>query len=132
MSTPGRDRANRPLSRRCVNCSLSLAPNLRRRPIEELDEQLLIILRSWITPTIVSSDDILCIECLVLLQERGLTNTTPSQVEVSPALGHLNVCFGCGISIASRRTHQVSQDSPQRTFILRWTPAHHMVINLIF
>lgn len=77
----------------------------------------------------ISPDDILCIECFVLLQERVLI--TPPQVEVPPALGHLNVCFGCGISIASRRTHQVSQDSPQRTFILRWTPAHHVsVINM--
>lgn len=79
----------------------------------------------------VAYDDILCIECFLLLQERISSNTPPSQIEVSLPLGHISVCFGCGISIASRRTHRVSQDCPQRPFILRWTPAYHVsVINL--
>lgn len=54
MSTPGRARLNHPLSRRCANCSLRLAPTLRRRPIAELDEQMLNLLQTWITPTPVS------------------------------------------------------------------------------
>ncbi|RVE41427.1 hypothetical protein evm_013921 [Chilo suppressalis] len=66
----------------------------------------------------------MCIECYLLLQERILSNATESHEDMSPAYGHLNICFGCGISITSRRTHRVQLDCPQRSMILRWTPAH--------
>nr|XP_021190308.2 uncharacterized protein LOC110376225 [Helicoverpa armigera] len=86
---------------------------------------MLILLRSWVTPTLISSDDILCVKCFVLLQNQIASNSNLSLV--SPARGHLNICYACGLSIASRRTHRVSQDCPQRNVILRWTPAHHVL-----
>lgn len=79
----------------------------------------------------VTLDDILCIECYLLLQERMLSNITGSQEDMSPAYGHLNICYGCGISIASRRTHRVLLDCPQRSMILRWTLAHLVSIHVI-
>ncbi|XP_047025748.1 uncharacterized protein LOC124634289 [Helicoverpa zea] len=124
MSTPARSRAHRLSYRRCINCSLLLASNLRRYTVEELNEQMTVLLRTWTTPTPVTSDDILCIECYLLLQERILSNITGSHEDISPAYGHLNVCYGCGISVASRRTHRVELDCPQRSMILRWTLAH--------
>uniref|UniRef100_A0A2A4IVD4 Uncharacterized protein n=1 Tax=Heliothis virescens TaxID=7102 RepID=A0A2A4IVD4_HELVI len=124
MSTPARSRAHRLSYRRCINCSLLLASNLRRYTVEELNEQMTVLLRTWTTPTPVMSDDILCIEYYLLLQERILSNITGSHEDMSPAYGHLNVCYGCGISVASRRTHRVELDCPQRSMILRWTLAH--------
>ncbi|XP_047034720.1 uncharacterized protein LOC124640828 [Helicoverpa zea] len=73
---------------------------------------MLILLRSWVTPTLISSDDILCVKCFVLLQNQTASNSNLSLV--SPARGHLNICYACGLSIASRRTHRVSQDSSSK------------------
>ncbi|CAH2035634.1 unnamed protein product, partial [Iphiclides podalirius] len=93
---------------------------MARIPIEGLDEQLLVILRTWVPPTTVSSDDILCIECFVLLQEQMLSNTTPSQavIPLSPALGHVNICFGCGTSI-ERQNLQSFIKLPSKEFYLK-------------
>lgn len=54
MSTPARSRAHRLPSRRCINCSILLAPNLRRYTVEELNEQMTVLLRTWTMPTPVS------------------------------------------------------------------------------
>lgn len=55
MSTPARSRARRLPSQRCINCSILLAPNLRRQhTVEELNEQMTVLLRTWTMPTPVS------------------------------------------------------------------------------
>lgn len=54
MSTPARSRARRLPSQRCINCSILLAPNLRRYTVEELNEQMTVLLRTWTMPTPVS------------------------------------------------------------------------------
>ncbi|KAH9630931.1 hypothetical protein HF086_009041 [Spodoptera exigua] len=87
MSTPARIRAHGLPSRRCINCSILSAPNLRRYTVEVLNEQM-IDLRTWTMPTPVTLDDILCIECYLLLQERILSNSTGSHIDKSPAYGH--------------------------------------------
>lgn len=54
MSTPVRSRTQRQRSRRCINCSILLSPNLRRYTVEELNEQMTVLLRTWTMPTPVS------------------------------------------------------------------------------
>ncbi|KAH9642823.1 hypothetical protein HF086_012317 [Spodoptera exigua] len=61
-------------------------------------------------PKEVSSDDILCVGCFELLQNQTASNTNPC----SRTPKHI---YACGLSIASCRTHIVSQDCPQRNVI---------------
>lgn len=74
----------------------------------------------------LSADDILCNECYTLLQSASNQPNLPAR-----AVGHHNVCYGCGKSILRGRTHIVTQECLERNIILRWTPAHQ-VLFIIF
>ncbi|XP_045457322.1 uncharacterized protein LOC123667471 [Melitaea cinxia] len=106
------------VTRRCINCSMRLA-HQRWRMVEDATEPMVNILRVWVSPTPVSSNSRICLECFGMLQQ--VPDGVPAQ---SPVSGHRNVCFACGISILRARTHLVHPDSPERNVIISWTFPH--------
>ncbi|KAL4710160.1 hypothetical protein ACJJTC_006457 [Scirpophaga incertulas] len=100
---------------RCVNCSLSLVHPQPRRQVGEITDVMLKILQSWINPATVSTEDLLCQECFIILERTSLTSSSGSVIE--RVYGHQQVCFVCGSSILRAKTHRVLIDSPEGNVI---------------
>ncbi|KAL0860542.1 hypothetical protein ABMA27_009913 [Loxostege sticticalis] len=104
--------------RRCINCSLAIPRNTLIHRVESVHENIREVLNSWVTPTMVTPEHVICHNCYLLMQEGTIS---------SPEVGHQSVCFGCGVSLlrtSERRTYQIRPDCPQRDVILQWTPLH--------
>ncbi|KAJ8735291.1 hypothetical protein PYW07_006911 [Mythimna separata] len=109
---------------RCVNCSLMLVQPLPRRQIKEATESMIKILQTWISPTTVSKDDVICRECYIILEKEAgnfKKGTVPAHT-----FGHLKVCLGCGKSVTRARTHAIPLNSRERNFILAHVPPHQV------
>ncbi|RVE41531.1 hypothetical protein evm_013816 [Chilo suppressalis] len=85
---------------------------------------MLNILQSWITPTQLSSESIICTECLEILQNRANVMNDENILPL-PAFGHGRVCFPCGNSILRAPiTYPVNQDREERHVLNRLVPLH--------
>ncbi|KAJ8719174.1 hypothetical protein PYW07_016730 [Mythimna separata] len=110
---------------RCVNCSLLIPRNHPQHSLQQASTTMITILRSWITPTELSSESVLCTECTAILQDRANTFIDGVNPLPLPAFGHRSICFSCGLSILrASRTHAVRSDRPERNIILRKVPLH--------
>ncbi|CAG5056654.1 unnamed protein product [Parnassius apollo] len=93
-------------NKRCINCSFLIPRNLPIHSLQQASTSMINLLQSWITPTQLSSECVLCTECLTLLQDQANTIS-----EGLPAFGHRSICFTCGNSILrATRTYPVRQD----------------------
>ncbi|XP_045493201.1 uncharacterized protein LOC123692489 [Colias croceus] len=108
---------------RCINCSFLIPRNMKRHHLEEASNLMLSLLRSWIAPTQVSSENIICNECFELLQNRANTTSEGSILPLS-AFGHRRVCLPCGNSILRSRTYPVRHDREERNVLIRFVPQH--------
>ncbi|CAB3262362.1 unnamed protein product [Arctia plantaginis] len=103
---------------RCVNCSLKVI-HRRRHSLQDATEAMLNILSAWISPTPVSSDDVLCFECFQMLWHIPEGEPVPP-----PMFGHRSVCYGCGISILRARTHLLKHNFSVRNVIIGQMSPH--------
>ncbi|CAG5000682.1 unnamed protein product [Parnassius apollo] len=90
-----------------VHCTITLVEhNVPGCSRQTFSEEKAAQCDSWITPTQLSSECVLCTECLTLLQDQANTIS-----EGLPAFGHRSICFTCGNSILrATRTHILYQD----------------------
>ncbi|RVE46560.1 hypothetical protein evm_008795 [Chilo suppressalis] len=103
---------------RCINCSLCIN-KIKSYSIEEANETMKSVLCSWTSPMPIKPDDKLCKECYQILEsiEKG-------ELPPPPMLGHMSVCFSCGISLLRCRYHNVTSDCPERQIINQYIMPH--------
>ncbi|XP_041981920.1 uncharacterized protein LOC121735234 isoform X1 [Aricia agestis] len=89
---------------RCVNYGIvtSHCNTLGRRPLN--DENILSVIRQWLAPQSVSSNDHVCQACWDLAQN-------PRALNQGRLLGHRNICLRCGRSLAARVSHALHTNS---------------------
>ncbi|XP_034839386.1 uncharacterized protein [Maniola hyperantus] len=105
-------------SLRCINCSIRLR-FLPSQSLNQLDEETFNTLATWVTPTPISREDVICMECFTALQNALQAGPAPA-----PLFGHRSVCFACGTSTLRTRTSPVHANSAERNVILRWVSPH--------
>ncbi|CAG4978258.1 unnamed protein product [Parnassius apollo] len=125
MSSCGVDRLTPSVTqhnKRCINCSFLIPRNLPIHSLEQASTSMINLLQSWITPTQLSSECVLCTECLTLLQDQANTIS-----EGLPAFGHRSICFTCGNSILrATRTYPARQDRQERNILVRHVRLHQI------
>ncbi|XP_069362654.1 uncharacterized protein [Maniola hyperantus] len=111
------DKKNTGTYKKCINCSLRLlfVPKIM---LNDLNESLLEILKAWISPTTITVDDCICMECYHVLNQ-AVGQTDPQN---KPLRGHRSVCYGCGASTLRTRTSLLKY--PERSIVMEWTFPH--------
>ncbi|XP_045778715.1 uncharacterized protein LOC123876478 [Maniola jurtina] len=104
--------------RRCINCSIRLR-FLPWQCLSGVEVKTFNTLASWISPTPISREDVICMECLTSLQNALQAGPTPAAV-----FGHRSVCLACGVSTLRALTAPVHAHSEERNVILRWVSPH--------
>ncbi|KAL4705367.1 hypothetical protein ACJJTC_004590 [Scirpophaga incertulas] len=111
------ERSTRPTSQRlnCVNCNITVN-TLRRYQVLQLDNRVISLISTWISPVIITEEDYICEACFDVSMQTINTQIHENRQNDPSAgpsrKGHTQVCLVCDRSLLNRQSDHILREYP--------------------